>query len=339
MLMTEASDDLVEALARIANMQNAELPDDHRYAADRRDGRLYSYTDEIVLGLQVSVITSRPLLLSGPPGCGKSSLAGFVARNLGYSYHEYVVTEDSDPVDLLWRLDVIRRLNDASGGSLRKNEAGQAPLLDYLEPGPLWWALNPDSAATRNLEADDFAKLGQAPLTPPQHLAGYKPSRRGAVLLIDEIDKADSAFCNGLLVPLGSRQFPVAEVDTKVYVSPDQPTFSPIVIVTTNDERDLPEAFIRRCVSMPIPRPGKDQLLAAARLHYPTLSSENGFRDRVDALAERFAAGSGGAVHASTAEFLDLIGTLLALDMSIDSPDWSIIERLVVEKPAARREW
>jgi MoxR-like ATPase len=332
-MRTEPALTLSEALTVIANMTNEELPPGDRVRGDRRDGRVYEYDKDIVLGLQVALITSRPLLLSGPPGCGKSSLASYVARNLGVALYEYVVTDDASSDELLYDLDVIQRLNDASGGHLRTDEFGRSRIVDYVQPGPLWWALNPTSAVWRNADPDDRTTTA---LPEPDRIPGYTPVRPGAVLLIDEIDKADSSFGNGLLVPLGSRQFTVPGIDAPIHAGEDQPSYSPLVIVTTNNERDLPEAFVRRCIALPIGRPDAEKLKAAAALHHPVLRDRPDLAERVGVLAKRFEAESTEARPASTAEFLDLIGALLELDLPLDSEDWHLVERLVVEKPNER---
>src|SRR5437879_3622590 len=74
-------------------------------APDRRDGRVYVTDAPIKLALKVALATGRPLLLRGDPGSGKSSLAAYVARNLGWRYYEHVVTARTDATDLLWTFD------------------------------------------------------------------------------------------------------------------------------------------------------------------------------------------------------------------------------------------
>ena len=108
-------------------------------------------------------------------------------------------------LDLTWRLDAVRRLGDAQASKL-SHGPGSASIAPYIEPGPLWWALNPDSAASRGIDPSSPGSADIEPGQSPQFLDGYTPARMGSVLLIDEIDKADAAFCNGLLVPLGSKQ-------------------------------------------------------------------------------------------------------------------------------------
>ncbi|MFJ8846668.1 AAA family ATPase [Streptomyces cyaneofuscatus] len=302
----------------------------HPRKGDRRDGSVYSPTSEIITAVQVALITGRPLLLAGPPGCGKSSLASFVARTLDFDYLEFVVTDESSPQDVLWNVDVISRLRDAQ---LATGGEQLPPLSNYVDPGPLWWALDPASAGRRG--AEETAEAGQ-PCGKPVHLKGYEPQGAGAVLLIDEIDKAESSFCNGLLVPLGSRQFYVTDINTLVANGGDRAPESPLVIITTNGERDLPDAFVRRCVVLAVEGPNAERLEEIVNLHFPAIADDVVLVERVQQLAQRFAKND--KEHASTAEFLDLVSVLLTLGSNADPQQWELIERLVVEKPSLRRD-
>ncbi|MGW7451990.1 AAA family ATPase [Streptomyces sp. NPDC054787] len=327
--MNEMSPGLAELLSAVANM--ADVPQHPRpRKGDQRDGSVYSPTAEIITAVQVALITGRPLLLAGPPGCGKSSLAAFVARTLDFAYLEFVVTDESAPQDLLWGVDVIARLRDAQ---LASADGHVPPLHDYIDPGRLWWALDPASAARRGAVPD--AKVAR-PCAMPVHIKGYEPRGAGAVLLIDEIDKAESSFCNGLLVPLGSRQFHVTDIDEPVQNGADRAPENPLVIITTNGERDLPDAFVRRCVVLVVEGPDAERLEEIAVLHHPAIAADAGLLARVRLLAQRFETGA--KEHASTAEFLDLISVLLTLgEAGEDSEQWRLIERLVVEKPSVRK--
>ena len=111
------------------------------YAADRRDGRVYVYDEDIVLAVNVALTVKRPLLIRGASGSGKSSLAQNVARFFKWRYYEVVISSGTQARDLLWHFDTLRRLSDAQtkgeGGGVRDD-------VYYVEPGPLWWAFDPE---------------------------------------------------------------------------------------------------------------------------------------------------------------------------------------------------
>lgn len=321
--------DLDAVLTAVQNLHDIDAGGPER-RGDLRDGRVYVVSPEIRTAVKVAIVTGRPLLLSGPPGCGKSSLASYVARNLGLAYYEFTVTDGAQPHELLWSVDTVRRLNDAQVGSL----VGEDGLHRYIEPGPLWWCLSPETARRRGAPAG----TGSHPdARPPDQLPGHTPTRAGAVLLIDEIDKADSSFCNGLLVPLGSRQFFVSAIDTMVTAAQAQAPGSPIVMITTNNERDLPDAFVRRCVALSIPAPTAKKLVDVALRHFGDEATRPDTREQVTTLAERMAGEDGRVGSApSTAEFLDLVRTLLTLRIDIDGEEWGVVQQLIVEKRDVR---
>src|SRR6185437_12265424 len=262
-----------------------------------------------------------------------SSLASYVARNLRLAYYEFTVTNTAQPQDLLWTVDTVRRLNDAQLGLLNSGTA-DGSINDYIEPGPLWWCFNPVTAQRRGTVANAAPRR---PARPPVQLLGHSPARPGAVLLIDEIDKADSSFCNGLLVPLGSRQFFVSAIDTTVLADEALAPGSPIILITTNNERELPDAFVRRCVALSIPAPNEDKLVEIALRHFGPEAETPEARQQIAALAKRLTGGKMRTASApSTAEFLDLVRTLLSLKIGIDSTEWAIVEQLIIEKPDVR---
>jgi|SoiMetStandDraft_2_1073263.scaffolds.fasta_scaffold44184_2 MoxR-like ATPase len=290
--------------------------------ADRRDGRVYVYTDEIVLAVNVALVTARPLLVRGPSGSGKSTLAQNVALQLGLRYHEEVITSDTQARDLLWRFDALRRLNDAQARSLKQGMAA------YLEPGVLWWAFDP-TGAKRLAKA---APMGvQLPTTAPglvSWMTGKETVKLPeAVVLLDEIDKADPDVPNNLLVPLGSLQFDVP--DLLCTVKSETP---PLVVITTNDERELPNAFLRRCVILQLPDPDKDneyrpyykeRLLAIAKAHWG--EEDVALYDAVadltlsdEALADR----QPGQTTPSPAEYLDTVRACLDLNIRPGNANW-----------------
>src|ERR1019366_1283058 len=115
-----------------------------RRGRDTRDGSVYVYHDSLTMAVRVALATGRPLLLLGPPGSGKSSLASFVARSMHWNYFEQIITSRTQAKDLMWSFDAVRRLRDAHGGG------NPVDLLEaYIEPRVLWWAYDLHDARDR----------------------------------------------------------------------------------------------------------------------------------------------------------------------------------------------
>jgi MoxR-like ATPase len=282
-----------------------------RNLVDRRDGAAYRMQPEIQLAIDVAMATGRPLLLRGEPGSGKSSLAPYLARNLGARYLEAVVAATSRAEDFLWRFDTVKKLSDAQA-----RRHGDPPLndADYLVEGVLWRAFDPDGKFGSEQKSD-------------------------AVVLIDEIDKADPDVPNSLLVPLGAGQFSVPTREKPITIPPGRQV---IVVITTNEERQLPPAFLRRCVVAAIPPPTLTSLQEIARLH--TLGPDGGEPTPPDAalfavLAEKLlalrAAPGERERPPGIAEYLDAVRACrrLGVDPLSDSPTWRAIETFSLRKP------
>ncbi len=256
--------------------------------ADRASPADYVFDDEIRLAVNLALATGRPLLVGGPSGCGKSSLARAVADLTGWSYVERTITSRLQARDLLYEIDHLKRLQDAQHGEIKDDER------HYIVPGPLFWAFAPDKA--RELLAD----TGRGAQVP----AGVKEGAGNTVILLDEIDKADPDVPNDLLIPLGQLEFEIVELARPI----ECPTGAvPFLVLTTNGERDLPPAFLRRCVELRI-KPaenspaGRDKLFAIARKHGLDLGD-----DTLAKLADAFfAAPRPERREANPAEFLDL---------------------------------
>ncbi|MEU9124177.1 MoxR family ATPase [Streptomyces sp. NPDC048506] len=233
--------------------------------ARNRDGAQPSYViapeDRDVVNTALHL--HRPLLVTGRPGTGKSTLAHAVARELrlGPVLH-WPVNSRSTLADGLYRYDAVGRLRDASlhgrDASLHGREGdGAAPasepdIGDYLRLGPLGSALLP----------------------------GPKPR----VLLIDELDKGDVDLPNDLLTVFEDGAFEIPELarlkqpdvevratgtEEKVRISGGQVGCDvfPVVVITSNGERDFPPAFLRRCVRLDLRQPDEQQLTEIVRMH------------------------------------------------------------------------
>lgn len=213
-------------------------------AGDFRTGFDYLYDEEMELAISAAAATQRPLLVTGPTGCGKSALARSTAHRLGWRYLERVINSRTEVSSLLWELDHVRRLQDAQAKALDPR------MLAYVRSSVLWLALDRYSAKDPMLLLDDNRETsGPESLDP-------------AVVLIDEIDKADPDLPNNLLEVLGSLRFEVA--DSARYVTCRDGV--PLIVITSNDERDLPPAFVRRCVCLNLDQP---DLAGVGALHFP----------------------------------------------------------------------
>lgn len=279
---------------------------------DRRDGAVYVWNEDLELAVNIAIATERPLLVRGPSGTGKSSLAASLAVAENWKYYEQVVSSATEAQHFLWRFETLQRLSDAQAGAMR-------PAVHYVSPGVLWWAFDPKGARSYGTDPNRFPKNQD----------------RRAVVLIDEIDKADPDVPNNLLVPLGSLEFTVSDAADAVVKA----VVPPIVVITTNDERELPNAFTRRCVVVKLEPPDRKTLLQIAAAHFGPdrdLLYEQ-IADSLDAIAA--AKKSHGLPVPSTAEYLDAIATCRDLGVAPGAhATWRAVERAVFLKPSVHED-
>ncbi|MEY2721624.1 MAG: hypothetical protein RL245_250 [Pseudomonadota bacterium] len=239
---------------------------DQRFSGTDR----YIATDDLRMAVNAAVTLSRPLLIKGEPGTGKTQLAVEVAEALGRPLFEWHVKSTSKAQQGLYEYDAVSRLRDSQLG-----EARVADIRNYIVRGKLWEAFE---------------------------------SEVQPVLLIDEIDKADIEFPNDLLRELDRMEFYVYETRELV-----RARHRPIIIITSNNEKELPDAFLRRCFFHYIRFPDEETMTRIVDVHYPNLKRE--------LLAEALGAfyrvreTPGLKKKPSTSELLDWIKLLLAEDI------------------------
>ena len=294
--------------------------DQGQEAGDQRQKPVYVYNEEIVLAVNVALVTGRPLLVRGASGTGKSSLARNVADVLSRRFYEQVITSRTQARDLLWEVDLLRRLNEAQ----RKDKSLSDDFRPYINPGVLWWAFDPGSAQRRGKEA------GQIEVQDPWQ----GPASDRAVVLLDEIDKADPDVPNNLLVPLGSLQFQVEETGDRVKTSSDS---APLVIITTNEERALPAAFLRRCVELRLELPYAARMTQIGKEHFPGM--ENALIQKIIVLLEIPKASDAAAKPViSPAEFIDTLRACDELKLTADDPTtWDALASITVWKHGRKK--
>jgi MoxR-like ATPase len=304
---------------------------------DSRRGQVYRMPPELHLAVEVALTTGRPLLLRGEPGTGKSSLAPYVARCLGWRYYEYVVTSATMASDLLWRFDAVKRLADAQANHVK-------PESEYVEPGVLWWALDRESAVSQAALAGT--------VEPDRETNQVRDGHR-AVVLIDEIDKAHPDVPNGLLVALGSNQITAPYLPAPITIDANRKGAAPLripkgvavspiqIVITTNEERELPAAFVRRCVTYALEHPGPEELVEIARAQFDQPKEPFKAADaklalaiakRLEKLRDEAPPGSH---RPSTAEFLDAFRACRVRKIVPNTDDrrWQLIERITLAKP------
>jgi MoxR-like ATPase len=260
-----------------------------------------------VWAIRAALGARRPLLLRGDPGTGKSQLARAAAEALGRVLVPEVITSRTESQDLHWRFDAVARLGKAQAMAAAGHANGNS--LDehlYLSPGPLWWVFDWNGADQQRAQA---VVKGKKP-SPP---AGWTPEK-GCVLLIDEIDKADPDLPNGLLESLGNGEFHVPYLDQPVKCQSNLPV--PLVVITTNEERELPAAFVRRCLVLHLALPKGDELIGflikRGKAHFAGRLDEKTYETAAKLVAgDRAGLIAQGLVAPGQAEYLDLLRAVL----------------------------
>ena len=191
----------------------------------------YIATDDLSLSVNAAIALERPLLIKGEPGTGKTMLALEVAKSLDLPLIEWHIKSTTKAQQGLYEYDAVTRLRDSQLGDERVKD-----ISNYIQKGKLWEAFT---------------------------------SKKQAVLLIDEIDKADIEFPNDLLQELDRMEFYVYETKETI-----KATTRPIVIISSNNEKELPDAFLRRCFFHYISFPDRETMKEIIKVHHPKVKEK-----------------------------------------------------------------
>jgi MoxR-like ATPase len=194
----------------------------------------YVATQDLMLAVNAAVTLQRPLLVKGEPGTGKTMLAEEVARALGMPLMQWHIKSTTKAQQGLYEYDAVSRLRDSQLAGVDADRVRD--IRNYIVRGVLWQAFTAEEPVA---------------------------------LLIDEIDKADIEFPNDLLRELDRMEFYVYETRELV-----QARHRPIVFITSNNEKDLPDAFLRRCFFHYIKFPDADTMRSIVDVHFPGLKKE-----------------------------------------------------------------
>lgn len=222
--------------------------------------------------INAAIAIGRPLLVRGEPGIGKSQLAKAAAFELGRIFIPFVADAHTESRDLLWSVDSVARLAEAQVQHGENPDREALALKNFIAPGPLWWALNWKSAEAVVYKNENAEGGKEYRHQLPEYDKKQCNPKNGCVVMIDEIDKADGSVPNGLLEALGSSRFHPQGLDKAV----ESDGVKPLVIITTNNERNLPDAFIRRCLAIDLrfpkePEEQKAFLLARGKVNFSDL--------------------------------------------------------------------
>ncbi len=234
----------------------------------------YVATRELEMAVNAAIALERPLLIKGEPGTGKTMLAIEVADALKRPLIQWHVKSTSKAQQGLYEYDAVSRLRDSQLGDDRVQD-----IEHYIKKGPLWEAFS---------------------------------SEEPAVVLIDEIDKADIEFPNDLLRELDRMEFFVYETQKLVRAK-----HRPTIIITSNNEKELPDAFLRRCFFHYISFPNKETMQEIVGVHFPKLKKTL----LQEALTSFFEIREvpGIKKKPSTSELLDWLKLLLAEDIPLEA--------------------
>jgi len=193
----------------------------------------YILDEELAQIVNISMALEMPLLLKGEPGTGKTMLAHAIAESLNMGLIVLNVKSSMKLIDALYQYDTLTRLNDSRFADSTRDVSN---IEEYIKMG----------------------KIGQAFVSDERQ-----------VLLIDEIDKADTDFQDDMLDVLDQMEFDIIEIDKTIRTK-----LRPVIVITSNAKKDLSDPFLGRCNFHHIAFPEPDMMRSIIQVHFPEISEE-----------------------------------------------------------------
>ncbi|HWV17836.1 MAG TPA: MoxR family ATPase [Rhodocyclaceae bacterium] len=234
----------------------------------------YVATPDLMLAVNAAITLQRPLLIKGEPGTGKTMLAEEVAAALSKPLFQWHIKSTTKAQQGLYEYDAVSRLRDSQLGDDRVRD-----IRNYIVKGTLWQAFESDQQA---------------------------------VVLIDEVDKADIEFPNDLLRELDRMEFTCYETHETI-----KARHRPLIIITSNNEKELPDAFLRRCFFHYISFPDRETMAKIVEVHFPKLKQEL-LREALEVFFD-IRQVPGLKKKPSTSELIDWLKLMVAEDIPADA--------------------
>jgi MoxR-like ATPase len=276
-----------------------DVPGSRRAEQTKPEG--YLADSGLVDAVNVALLLGQPLLLTGEPGTGKTQLAYSLAWELGLGEPlKYETKSTSTATDLFYTYNALGHFHAAQSGE------GSRRALDYLTYNALGIAIirANEEAAVRTYLTDDYRHGGKG----------------RSVVLIDEIDKAPRDFPNDLLNEVEGMYFRIPELGNALITA--DTALHPVLVITSNSEKNLPDAFLRRCIFYHIPFPDQERLkeIVEARLGRCVVQDQDFLADALELFERLRVPGVGLRKKPATAELLSWLVAVRAISPDARNP-------------------